>query len=81
MMDTVFRAAVHDVACDAELRAAAAMTATTPARALGLTDVGRLVPGLAADLVVLGPDLHVAAVMADGEFVVNRVSAPGAAAL
>lgn len=81
MMDTVFRAAMHDVACDAELRAAAAMTATTPARALGLTDVGRLVPGLAADLVVLGPDLHVAAVMADGEFVVNRVSAPGAAAL
>lgn len=81
MMDMVFRAAVRDPASDAELIAAAAMTATTPARTLGLVDVGSIAPGLAADLVVLGPDLHIAAVMADGEFVVNRVSAPGAAAL
>ena len=34
------------------------MTATTPARALGLSEVGSLRPGLNADLVVLDQDLR-----------------------
>lgn len=79
-MDRVFRAAVPNSASDAQLLAAAAMTATTPARAVGLSRVGSLAPGLAADLVVLGPDLDVVAVMADGALVVSLASAPGAAA-
>jgi N-acetylglucosamine-6-phosphate deacetylase len=41
------------------LRRAVALTATTPARALGLTDVGVIAPGRRADLVVLDPDLRV----------------------
>ena len=78
-MDRVFRAAVPNSASDAQLLAAAAMTATTPARAVGLSRVGSLAPGLAADLVVLGTDLDVVAVMADGELVVSLASAPGVA--
>lgn len=35
------------------------MATETPARLLGLTDLGTLTPGHAADLVVLTPDLHV----------------------
>jgi N-acetylglucosamine-6-phosphate deacetylase len=38
---------------------AVAMTATTPARALGLSEVGAIEPGRRADLVVLTPDLAV----------------------
>ncbi|OBJ39895.1 N-acetylglucosamine-6-phosphate deacetylase [Mycolicibacterium mucogenicum] len=79
-MDRVFRAAVPNPASDTQLLAAAAMTATTPARAVGLSRVGSLAPGLAADLVMLGPDLDVVAVMADGELVVSLASAPGVAA-
>lgn len=45
------------------------MAATTPARALGLTDVGALVPGRRADLVVLGEDFAVRHVMRGGEWV------------
>ena len=48
------------------LARAVAMTATTPARALGLTDVGAIEPGRRADLVVLDPDLTVRAVYRAG---------------
>jgi len=48
---------------------AARMAATTPAAALGLADVGRIAPGLRADLVVLDRDLQVARVLARGEWV------------
>ncbi len=41
------------------LRRAVALTATTPARALGLTDVGAIAAGRRADLVVLDPQLRV----------------------
>lgn len=43
------------------------MTATTPARAIGLSDrLGALTPGHRADLVVLNDDLHVVKVMRAG---------------
>ncbi len=48
---------------------ACAMAATTPARALGLTDRGALAPGLRADLVVLSADLTVRRVMRGGAWV------------
>jgi N-acetylglucosamine-6-phosphate deacetylase len=41
------------------LRRAVALTATTPARALGLSDVGAIAAGRRADLVVLDPQLRV----------------------
>ncbi|QYN31793.1 amidohydrolase family protein [Pseudonocardia sp. DSM 110487] len=41
------------------LRRAVALTATSPARALGLTDVGVIAAGRRADLVVLDPQLRV----------------------
>jgi N-acetylglucosamine-6-phosphate deacetylase len=44
----------------------ARMAATTPARAIGLTDRGALEPGLRADLVVLDGDLAVRRVMRGG---------------
>jgi N-acetylglucosamine-6-phosphate deacetylase len=50
---------------DALLRAVA-MTATTPARALGLADVGTIAPGKRADLVVLDASLRVLAVYRAG---------------
>jgi N-acetylglucosamine-6-phosphate deacetylase len=68
-MDQLFRAAAglgsdHDAA----LAAAVQMTATTPARTLGLDNVGSLRAGADANLVVLDRDLQVTAVMADGEW-------------
>jgi N-acetylglucosamine-6-phosphate deacetylase len=42
---------------------------TTPAAKLGLTDVGRLAPGLLANLVVLDPDLALGGVMQRGRWV------------
>lgn len=54
-MDTLFaRARAGLGAGDAGLLGAVAMTARTPARTLGLDDVGDLTPGRWADLVVLG---------------------------
>ena len=50
----------------AGLAAAVQMSATTPARALGLERVGELRAGYDADLVVLEADLRVGAVMAGG---------------
>jgi N-acetylglucosamine-6-phosphate deacetylase len=48
------------------------MTSTTPARALGLDNVGALRAGADANLVVLDRDLQVADVMADGEWQAER---------
>lgn len=49
---------------------ALATVTATPARLLGLEqDLGRLAPGLRADLVVLSPDLHVLMTMIGGEVV------------
>ncbi|MGH3544248.1 MAG: amidohydrolase family protein, partial [Mycobacterium sp.] len=70
-MDQLFRAAAaFGTDPDAALAAAVQMTSTTPARALGLDHVGSLRAGRDADLVVLDQDLHVTAVMADGEWLV-----------
>ncbi len=63
-MDQLFR----NVAGLAGLVAAVHMTATTPARALGLEHVGRLRAGYDASLVVLDRDLQVAAVMVRGDW-------------
>ncbi|WP_018601675.1 N-acetylglucosamine-6-phosphate deacetylase [Mycobacterium sp. 155] len=67
-MDRIFRAAVDSSASDDALTAAVQMTATTPARTLGLTDVGGISPHLRADLVVLDADLAVQAVMRQGRW-------------
>lgn len=45
------------------------MLSTNPAQVLGLTDRGSIEPGKRADLVVLGPQLKVDAVMRAGEWV------------
>jgi N-acetylglucosamine-6-phosphate deacetylase len=66
-MDAAFRRAV-----DAGIGwpEAATMAATTPARALGLSDeIGALEAGLRADLVVLSPDLQVKRVMRAGAWI------------
>ncbi len=66
--DVLFRNIVRHAAVPrAEaLRRAVAMTASTPARALGLTDVGELVVGRRADVVGLEADLRVASVYRAG---------------
>lgn len=65
--DAAFRHAV----CDAGLPVTdvARMLATTPARALGIDSVGRIAPGVRADLVVLDSGLRVHRVMAAGRWV------------
>ena len=69
-MDQLFRAvAAAGSRSDVVLAAAVQVTATTPARVLGLAHAGVLAPESAADLVVLDESLHVRAVMADGEWV------------
>jgi N-acetylglucosamine-6-phosphate deacetylase len=65
-MEQLFRALAGD-GSDAELAAAAEMTSSTPARALGLDRVGDLKAGYAADFVVLDRDLRVAEVWLSGE--------------
>ena len=68
-MDQLFRAAAgFGSDRDAALAAAVQMTSTTPARALGLDDVGSLRAGADANLVVLERDLRVTRVMRDGEW-------------
>jgi N-acetylglucosamine-6-phosphate deacetylase len=67
-MDRLFRTA----AADAGLAAAVAMTATTPARALGLARVGSLRAGYDANLVVLDGESRVTAVMVRGEWLVGQ---------
>ena len=56
-MDTAFRTLVNRIGMP--VFEAARMCASTPAAELGLVDRGSIAPGLAADLVVLGPDLQV----------------------
>jgi N-acetylglucosamine-6-phosphate deacetylase len=72
-MDQLFLAAAGlGSGRDAALAAAVQMTATTPARALGLDNVGSLRAGADANLVVLDRDLQVTAFMADGEWQADR---------
>lgn len=66
-MDRLFATAVTLLGTDdAALAAAVCMTATAPARALGLDSAGVLRPGSAANLVVMNADLKVARVMSRG---------------
>ncbi|OBA70511.1 N-acetylglucosamine-6-phosphate deacetylase [Mycobacterium sp. 1554424.7] len=67
-MDRLFRAA----AADAGPAAAVAMTATTPARALGLERVGSLRAGYDANLVVLDRESRPTAVMMRGEWLAGQ---------
>ncbi|ORW92303.1 N-acetylglucosamine-6-phosphate deacetylase [Mycobacterium sp. IEC1808] len=67
-MDRLFRDAAASDAGDAGLAAAVRMTATTPARALGLERVGALRTGHDANLVVLDGASEVSAVMVRGEW-------------
>jgi N-acetylglucosamine-6-phosphate deacetylase len=62
--DTLFANVVRHAAGPREeaLRRAVALTAGSPARALGLADVGAIAPGRRADLVVLDAQLRVRAV-------------------
>jgi N-acetylglucosamine-6-phosphate deacetylase len=72
-MDQLFRAAAAlGSGQDAALAAAVQMTSTTPARALGLDNVGTLRADADANLVVLDDDLQVADIMADGEWLAQR---------
>jgi N-acetylglucosamine-6-phosphate deacetylase len=66
--DALFAKVVRHAAVSREdaLRRAVALTSTTPARALGLADVGAIAPGRRADLVVLDPQLQVRAVYRNG---------------
>jgi N-acetylglucosamine-6-phosphate deacetylase len=68
-MDRLFRTA-H---ADAGLAAAVQMTAATPARALGLQDVGALSVGYDANLVVLDDRLGVSDVMVRGAWQGDRL--------
>ncbi|TQM03902.1 N-acetylglucosamine-6-phosphate deacetylase [Pseudonocardia kunmingensis] len=72
--DTLFAKVVRHAAVPrAEaLRRAVALTSTTPARTLGLPDIGAIAPGRRADLVVLDPQLRVRAVYRAG----SRVDLP-----
>lgn len=65
-MDQLFRSVAGPDPDDDTLAAAVQMTSVTPARALGLADIGGLRAGCAADLVVLDRDLRVVAVMRNG---------------
>lgn len=68
-MDQLFRtAAGFGSDADAALADAVRMTSTTPARALGLPDIGSLRVGAAANLVVLDGDVRISAVMAHGSW-------------
>jgi N-acetylglucosamine-6-phosphate deacetylase len=51
----------------------AAAASGTPAHVVGLAGAGVLVPGAAADLVVLDDDFRLTAVMARGQWVEQRV--------
>lgn len=69
-MDVVFRRAVRELGVP--IQDAVMACSTTPARVLGIADhVGSLEAGRAADLLVLGDDLAVEAVMADGRWITS----------
>lgn len=63
-MDAALRQAVG---AGIPIEHATRMVATTPARAIGLSHVGAIAPGLRADLVTLTPDLHVTGVLRSGK--------------
>jgi N-acetylglucosamine-6-phosphate deacetylase len=63
----VLRRTVRDAGVD--LVAAVTAASTTPARLLGLPDVGDLVPGARADVLVTDTELHPRAVMRAGRWV------------
>jgi N-acetylglucosamine-6-phosphate deacetylase len=66
-MDAALR---NTVAAGLSLVEAVAMASTTPARLLGLSgEVGSLLPGLRADVVVLAPDLSLKQVMRAGAWI------------
>ncbi|MEO9236796.1 MAG: N-acetylglucosamine-6-phosphate deacetylase [Jatrophihabitantaceae bacterium] len=66
-MDEAFRRAVREVGLPIEVAVAA--SSTNPARVIGLADrCGSLLPGLAADLVLLDDDLRVQRVMVAGRW-------------
>ena len=69
-MDQLFRR-VAEPGSDAALAAAVQMTSATPARALGLDDVGNLRRGYDANLAVLDRDLRVIGVMVHGDWQVR----------
>lgn len=54
-----------------DLSAAVTMASTTPARALGLADRGRIEPGMRADLVLLDSDARIRGVMRGGDWVID----------
>lgn len=60
------------------LQEAVAAATLTPARVLGLTDVGDVVPGVRADLVLMTEELSVASVLHRGEWVGGRPGEPRA---
>ncbi|WP_020574302.1 N-acetylglucosamine-6-phosphate deacetylase [Actinopolymorpha alba] len=66
-MDAAFRLVVQKAGLT--LEQAARVAATTPARVFGMDDVGALVPGRRADLVVLDDSLELLAVMRAGAWV------------
>lgn len=54
------------------LATALRMASANPARSLGLTDRGKLAPGMLADVVVLGPELDVQATFVHGDRVFTK---------
>lgn len=64
---TLDQALRHALAAGVPLPEASAMLSAVPAASLGLTDRGRLAPGLRSDLVVLGPALEVRQVYVAGQ--------------
>jgi N-acetylglucosamine-6-phosphate deacetylase len=67
-MDVAFRNLVRS--CDVTMHNAVAAASTTPAALLGLSGrIGAIRPGLAADLVVLDPDLRPERVMKEGRWI------------
>jgi len=69
-MDRAFRLLVETVGVS--LVDAATLCATTPARELGLHDLGRIAAGALADLAVLDERLHVVQTWVAGELVCDR---------
>ncbi|MGW1682429.1 N-acetylglucosamine-6-phosphate deacetylase [Saccharopolyspora sp. NPDC002376] len=69
-MDVAFRNLVESGG--QSVPAAVAAASTKPAQLLGLDDqIGAIRPGLAADLVVLNPDLHLTGVLKNGTWTVD----------
>ncbi len=75
---TMDRAVATLVAAGVSLRAAITAATTTPADLLGEARKGRIEPGADADLVILEPDLTVAATMVAGRAAYDRANLLGA---